>query len=184
MVEIAMPKKDAALDLTVAAWVAMFAILVGWFFLDTLVVTVGPVQHGVRFFELSAAIANPPRILFGLDNDHMFNSILFGLFCCAAALAPLLARNLAPQLSAAAYFAPLALILICATALYLRTSGDLLAAPESSNTLGSDLVRLANDLLNRGAGVAAKSVTVGAGGYLAALGSVWLAVQGGRRWWS
>ena len=179
-----MPKKGAALDLTVAAWTAIFAILVGWVFLNTLVVTVGPVQHGVRFFEFSAAIANPPRILFGLDNDHMFNSILFGVFCCAVALAPLLARSLAPSLLTAAYFAPLALILMCGLALYLRTSGDLLAAPDARNTLGSDLIRLANDLLNRGTGVAARSVAVGAGGYLAALGSVWLAVQGGRRWWS
>ena len=179
-----MPTKGAALDLTVAAWVAMSAILIGWIFLNTLVVTVGPVQHVVRFFELSAAIANPPRVLFGLDNDHMFNSIVFGSVCCAVALAPFVARRLAPRLSTAAYFGPLALILMCGLALYARTSGDLLSAPEAGNTLGGDLVWLANDLLNRGAGVAAKSVAVGAGGYLAALGSLWLAVQGGRRLWS
>lgn len=176
-----MPKKGAAVDLSVAAWVAVSSILIGWMFLNTLVVTVGPVQHRIRFFELSAVIANPPQVLFGLDNDHMVNSILFGSLCCAVALAPFLAHRLAPRLSSAAYFAPLALILVCGLVLYARTSGDLLNAPEAGNSLGGDLLRLANDLLNRGAGVAAKSVTVGAGGYLAALGSVWLAIQGGRR---
>jgi hypothetical protein len=159
----------------------MAAVLIGWTLLNTLVVTVGSVRHQIQFFELFAAIANPPRVLFGLDNGHMLSSIICGLLCCVVAFAPALSRLFAPRLTTAAFFAPLAFMLLFALALYVRTSGDLLAAPDSGNVLGSDLVRLANGLLNRGMGIAAKSVAVGAGGYVAAIASVWLAVQGGRR---
>ena len=176
-----MPKKEASPDLTVAAWISMFAILVGWFLLDTLVVTVGPLAHGVRFYDLSAAIVDPPGVLFGLNNDHMFNSIVFGLLACTPGhLRRSWGEFSRRALRAAAYFAPLGLMVVCAIALYFRTSGDFLPAPEASHTVGGDLVRLANDLLNRGAGVVANRVAVGAGGYLAAAGSLWLALLKAR----
>jgi hypothetical protein len=50
-----------------ASLAAMLAIFVGWFFAETLAVTLGSLQHGVRFFDTSSAIADPSRIFFAAD---------------------------------------------------------------------------------------------------------------------
>jgi hypothetical protein len=42
-------------------------------------------------------------------------------------------------------------------------------------------MRLANNLVRRGSGVVSRHVTVGAGGYLALIGSVVLGLQGVKR---
>lgn len=41
---------DRKLD--TASLTALFCIFLGWFFIDTLTVTLGLLRHGVRFYEL------------------------------------------------------------------------------------------------------------------------------------
>jgi hypothetical protein len=70
---------------------------------------------------------------------------------------------------------------LCAVALYSRTSGELFAAPSDPTSMNGSLIRFANDLMRQGSGYVSKHIAIGAGGYLALIGSAVLAAQGVRR---
>jgi hypothetical protein len=158
---------------------AMAAIFIGWFLIDTLVATLGSLQHGVRFFDISAAIADPTRIFYGVDSS--FQRICFGLICFICLLGPLLAQRRSHRMAWLAYLAPLALMVLCGALLYSKTSSEFFSAPGDVNTLSSSALRFAHDLVHRGSGLVSKHVSIGAGGYLAFAGSLFLAVQGMRQ---
>jgi hypothetical protein len=158
---------------------AMLCLLIGWFFLDTLVVSLGSLRHGVRFFDISSAIADPTRIFFGVEGS--MQRILFGLVCVACLLSPLLPQWRPSRGAWLASLAPLALMVICGALLYSKTSAEFFSTPADANSLGSSVARLANDLVHRGSGLVAKHVSIGAGGYLGFAGSLLAAVQGLRQ---
>ena len=157
---------------------AMLAVLIGWFFIDTLVVSLGSLQHGVRFFDMSAVIADPRRIFFGVDTP--VQRILFGLICLACLLAPLAAHFRGSRAAWLAYLVPLALMVVCGALLYSKTSGEFFSAPSDANSLSGSIVRFANNLARQGSGLVSKHISVAAGGYLAFAGSLLLAVRGIR----
>jgi len=161
----------------VSLW-ALLAIFIGWFFVDTLAVTLGSLRHGVRFFDISAAIADPTRIFFGVDGS--LRRIFFGCICLICLLAPLLPHWRARRWAWLAYLAPLALMVICGVLLYSKTSGEFFSAPADASTLGGSVIRFANNLVRQSTGLVSKHVSVGAGGYLAFAGSLVLAAQGMR----
>lgn len=161
-----------------SAWIAMTAIFISWFFLESLAAHMGPVRHPVRFFEAAAAIADP-AVLFGAAGSHA-TSALFGVFCVFVIFAPLLAQTWAPRFSLLAYCAPLLLMVLCGALLMFKLSGDWVTVSKNAVPLEQEFARLANDLFERGAGLAARSVKIGIGGYLAALAGAWLALQGVR----
>jgi hypothetical protein len=157
---------------------AMLAILIGWFFADTLVVSMGSLQHGVRFFDISSAIANPMKIFFRVDSA--FQRVMFGATCLVCLLAPLLPHRRRSRWAWAAYLAPLTLMLISAALLYSRTSGEFLASSADPNSLGGNVIRFANNLVHQGGGLISRHISIGPGGYLAFAGSVVLALRGTR----
>jgi hypothetical protein len=161
----------------VSLW-ALLAIFIGWFFVDTLAVTLGSLRHGVRFFDMSAAIADPTRIFFGVDTS--FQRILFGSLCLICLLAPLLPHWRAARHAWLAYLVPLGLMVICGVLLYSKTSGEFFPAPADASTLGGSVIRFANNLVRQSTGLVSKHVSVGVGGYLAFAGSLVLAAQGIR----
>jgi hypothetical protein len=167
----------AASRLDAAAWLAMLCIGMGWFFIDTLIVTVGPLHHSVRFYEFAAIVESPAR-LFVMDGSHPLQALIFGLVCWVVLLSPLVPYIWEIRLAWLANVAPLGLIAICGTLLYVKTSGDAFAVPENSDAFSSNLIHLANDLINRGGAIAARHVSVAAGGYLATIGSAFLAIRG------
>jgi hypothetical protein len=168
----------AARQIDGVSLLALLAIFIGWFFVDTLAVTLGSLRHGVRFFDISAAIADPTRIFFGVDGS--FQRFLFGIVCLLCLLAPLLAHWRAARWTWLSYLVPLALMVICGALLYSKTSGEFFAAPAGASTLGGSVIRFANSLVRQGTGLVSKHVSVGAGGYLAFAGSLVLAAQGIR----
>jgi hypothetical protein len=169
---------QAAGRLDTASKFAILCLLFGWFFLDTLVVSLGSLQHGVRFFDMWAVIAEPTRVFFGVDTG--FQRIAFGLLCIACLLAPL-AAQLSPRRSAwLAQLLPLALILVCGTLLYSQTSSEFFAASGDPSSVGNSLIRLANDLARQGSGFVTKHISVAGGAYLALIGAVVLALKGVR----
>jgi hypothetical protein len=163
---------------TSSRWAIAF-ILVGWFFIDTLTVSLGSLQHGIRFFDIAAVIADPTRMFFGVESS--VQRVLFGLVCLACLLAPLAAHLSRSRFASFGYLAPLLLIAICGALLYSKSSSEFISAPSDANSVSSDLIRLANRLLRQGSGLAAKHVAVGVGGYVALIGSLVLAAQGVRR---
>jgi hypothetical protein len=158
---------------------AIICVFFAWFFIDTLVVSVGSIKHGVRFFDASAVIADPTRMFFSIDTS--FGVILFTLLCCLCLIAPLAPHVWRNRLAWLAYLLPLVLIIVCGLLLYSKTSGDLLAAPSDAGSLRSSVMNFANKILQRGSDLVARHVAVGAGGYVALLGSLVLAYQGMRR---
>jgi hypothetical protein len=169
---------QAAAQLETASKFALLCIFVGWFFVDTLVVTIGSLQHGVRFADISAVIADPTRLFFGIQGSS--HRIMFGLVCMLCLLAPLLPHLRRKPVNWLAYLAPLALMVVCGALLYSRTSGELFAAPSGAGTAGSSLLRFANDLVHQGTGLVSRHVAVGFGGYLALAASLVLALRGAR----
>jgi hypothetical protein len=183
MVEYPLPKAGRhTLGQAVEASVATAFLLTGWLILDTLIIDLGPVRHTAKFFDLWAVIADPTGVLLRGDNRHLLSSALFGVICCATALAPLLTRTFPPRFARAAWFAPLTVLLVTAAVLYLRLPGELLHTPDTSGPVRRDLIRLANDLLGRGVTFAMRRLTVGGGAYVAGFASLWLATIGIRRW--
>jgi hypothetical protein len=176
------PWMRAASRLDGLTWLALVCIVAGWFFLDTLVVTVGPWRRAVHFYELAAIIANPMRLFLNIDRAQLPGIIAFTLLCLGVLCTPL-----APSLSRVretwlAYVTPLALMLICGAWLYARTSGDFLNTSADTGTLTSDVVRFANDLLHRATQPVARRVSIGAGSYVAIIGCLFLAYHGVRRY--
>jgi hypothetical protein len=157
---------------------AIVCVLFGWFFMNTLVVTLGSLQHGVRFFDMSSVIADPSRLFF--DVDTPFHRICFCLTCLLSLSAPLAPHLVKKRAAWLGYLAPLALILVCGALLYSRSSGDFFAAPTAAKSVSSNFIRFANDLVHHGSGLVSRHISVGAGGYVALIGSLVLAVRGIR----
>jgi hypothetical protein len=175
----ALRETTAAAPIDGLALSGIVAVFIGWFLTNTLVATLGSLQHGVRFYDMSAIIADPTRIFFGVDAP--FQRTLFGVLCFACLLGPLL-RILRPsRASIAGYFAPLALMVVCGIWLYAKTSGDFLQGPQDPATLTGSVIRFANDLVHRGSGLVSRHISVGFGAYVALAGSIALAVSGTRR---
>jgi len=159
--------------------IALAGIFLGWFVLDTLVIRIGPMRHTLKFYEMFAAILDPPRVLMGLDSGHVFSSIAFGLVCATVLLAchvhSLPPRCLRPMLVCA----PLLLMLLIALLLFMRLPGDLFTDPGRGAPIVSDLVRLANNVFNRGAAAITRA-NAGVGLWVSAAACVLLAWQGYR----
>src|ERR1700691_102096 len=101
----------AAGQIELTSKVAMVCVFFGWFLVDTLVVTLGSLQHGVRFFDISAVIADPSRIILGLHGSlHRAFFIPLCVVCICAPLLPYMRRSRVLWLC---YVAPLALMVTC-----------------------------------------------------------------------
>jgi hypothetical protein len=167
-------------QLETAGKFAILVIFIGWFMTDTLVVTLGSLQHGVRFFDMSAVIADPTRLFFGTQGG--FQRFVFGLvciLCLAAPVLPFLRRERAAWLG---FLAPLILMLICAVILYSRTSSEFFGTPSDASAAGNDLIRFANKFARQDTGLVTRHISIGAGGYLAFVASLVLALRGMRHY--
>lgn len=153
-------------------------LVLGWFFMNTLVTEVGSLRLTFRFYNLLTLIENPSRIVTGIPAGHAAESVLFGLVCLVAVcgvFAPSLWRDRAAWL---AYLVPCALIIACGLWLYLKSSQDVLAETDRYGQIGSQVVEFANKLTRRLGNVVAQRVSLGMGAYVAFGASVLLAVRG------
>lgn len=157
---------------------AMLCVFIGWFFTDTIVASVGPLVHSVRFYALADAVGNPLRLFMG--GDVTSATIAFSVLCLACILAPLLPHWAGNRALWPAYCAPLLLIVVVGLILYFRASHDLFTSADDADPVNRDLVRLANDLINKGGQLVARHVAIGLGAYLGFIGSLVLAVWGFR----
>jgi hypothetical protein len=163
------------------AWAGIALIVVGWFVLDTVQVTF-PMKHGIPFYDIAVIIGAPSRIFTGVSGERGMATVLFTLLCLATlllTLTPYVWRSPHAWLTSVA---PLALIVFCALLVYARTPPDLFSTHGGGDTLGNDLRHFANHLFHRATAGMARKVTLGAGAYLAVIGSVYLAVRGVRRY--
>jgi hypothetical protein len=170
----------AGARLEAPAKIAIACIFLCWFLLDTLVITLGSLQHGVRFYDMSAVIADPARMFFGFHGWG--HRAAFGLLCLVCLAAPLLPHFRQARMLWLAYLAPLALMGICGALLLWRTSGEFIAAPGDAGGIAGNLVQFANGLVHHGSSLVSRHISVGVGGYLALVACLVLALRGIRRY--
>jgi hypothetical protein len=168
----------AAGQLGIVTVLAMVCVFIGWFFTDTVVASMGPLVHTVRFYGFADAIGNPLRLFAGSGVTSA--TIAFSVLCIGCILAPLLPHWAGNRALWPAYCAPLLLIIIIGLTLYFRASHDLFTTGDDADPVHRDFVRLANDLVNKGGQLVAHHVAIGLGGYLGFFGSLVLAVWGFR----
>jgi hypothetical protein len=167
-------------QLETAAKFALLCIFLGWFMTDALVVTLGSLHHGVRFFDVSAVIADPTRLFFGIRAPYQ--RIFFSLLCILCLGAPALPYLRRERVAWLGYLAPLILMLICAALLYSRASNEFFGTSNEASAVGGDLMRFANKFAHQGSSSVARHISIGVGGYLAFVASVVLALRGLRHY--
>jgi hypothetical protein len=160
------------------SWVALGAIVLGWFGLNTLVATFGPLQHTARFYDLPLVMINPRRLLFGLDEAMSAGTVVFGMACLLIAALPLLPRLGVLTARWLLILAPLLLMLLCSIVLYIKASSTHISAPESMGKVGGFLARWANGAMDWTGDVVSRHIALGSGAYLSFFASVWLAAKG------
>jgi hypothetical protein len=171
---------SAATQVELPAKIAIVCIFLSWFFLDTLVVTLGSLQHGIRFFDVPDLIADPSRMFFGFSGwAHRAG---FGLLCLASLCAPVLPYLRREKIWWLAYLVPVALMAVCGILLLWRTSGQFIAAPNDAGQIASTVSRFANDLVHHGSAIITRHVSIGVGGYLGLVASFVLALRGVRHY--
>jgi hypothetical protein len=164
--------------LDAAGLIALLCITWSWFFIDTFTVTLGSLQHGVRFYDVPALIADPTRMFFGTATTY--RTFLFGALCVCSLLLPLAVYRRGERWIWFVFCAPLILMLVCGLLLYSRTSGEFFATPTNAAGVSGNLIQFANGLVHRGSTAVARHVTIGVGGYAAFAGSVVLTMSGVR----
>jgi hypothetical protein len=161
-------------------WIALVCLVVGWFFLATLVTTVGPVKQKYHFFDMLTVMLNPAWLLYGMGSSHPLESVAFGLLDLVVLVLPIVPFVVRKRSAWLLSVAPLALMLLSGYALYKRTSGPYFATTERAGRWASALVNFGNAVAQGVGDAAARHISVGLGAYLALLAALFLAVKGLR----
>ncbi|MFI4913898.1 MAG: hypothetical protein ACHQAR_01740 [Steroidobacterales bacterium] len=158
--------------------IALALIAVGWFGMNSIVVSLGRLSQGTRFYQLLAVIHHPAQLVAGVGES--WETPIFAALCLAVLAAGLFPYFSARRSARLASLLPLALMCTCAYLLY--SSGSMSQPPSEDvpNTLRGDLLRMAQHALARAQDRMAGHVGVGAGAYLSLLSSTFLAWRGMR----
>lgn len=170
--------RRAAVDLVSLAAVA--GVVVSWFWLSTFVTDLGRIQLRFHFYDLWTIIGNPALLLTGIGRGHTVATVLFGLLSLAVALAPLTALLRDTTATRLASMLPLLFMLVCGGWLYATVSPDYFAGADTE-TIGGQLIDLANGLTAKLVGSIAGRVKIGLGAYAGLIASGYLAFRTVRR---
>lgn len=173
----AAPVSLGALEVVAAA-----AIVLGWFGLATLVTDYGAVTLRFHFYNLWTVLANPTRLLTGMQQGDGPQSFAFGLLCLLVGLGILLPLRIRQRNAWLAYLGPLALMLVCGVLLYHESTVERFADSGNYGSLGSQAVQLANAMSDRMSAAVGRRISLGAGAYLAFAGCLLLAARGLQRY--
>jgi hypothetical protein len=159
-------------------WIALACVLLGWFGLNTLVATFGPVVHVAHFYDLPVVMQDPRWLVTGVEDGFPLARLAFGFVCLVAVSAPLLPRLGYPRVPYLLSAAPFLLMLLCGIVLYVKSSSTHIEAGAGLGRWGGYLAKWANGATSWGTDVVARHIQIGAGGYLAFIASGYLAVRG------
>jgi hypothetical protein len=161
-------------------WIAVICLVVGWFFMATVVTTVGPVQQKYHFFDMLTVMLNPSWLLYGMGSSHPLEAIAFGLLDLAVIVLPIVPFIVKKRSAWLLCLAPLALMLLCGFELYEKTAGPYFEATQRAGSFAQGLVRFGNSVALGAGNLVARHISVGLGAYLSLLASLFLAVKGLR----
>jgi hypothetical protein len=168
---------DIAKRLDVISLLCLGVVAIAWFGMDTLVVNFGRFTQSTPFYELGVIVLHPAALLVGVGTGHALELTAFTLLALTTLFVALAAPVLSTQRAAwLAGCAPLALMILCAALLY--GNGSQQPPPVSSNPgLHDDLMRLTNHVMQHAQNTLVSHISVGAGGIVAALASLALALR-------
>ena len=161
-------------------WIALVCLAVGWFFLATVVTTLGPLQQKYHFFDMLTVMLNPAWLLYGMGSSHPLEAVAFGLLDLAFLVLPLVPYRVNKRSAWLLSTAPLFLILLCGVELYEKTSGPYFEATQRGGSWTHALVDFGNGVAQGVGDTAARHISMGLGAYLALGASLFLAIKGLR----
>lgn len=161
-------------------WIAVLGLAAGWFFLATVVTTLGPMQQKYHFFDMLTVMLNPAWLLYGSGSSHPFEAVVFGLVDLGVLVLPLVPYLVGKRSAWLLSTAPLILMVLCGIELYQRTSGPYFAGTQRGGAWAHTLVRLGNSMAEGIGDAAARHISMGLGAYVALAASLVLAMKGLR----
>jgi hypothetical protein len=161
-----------------AALIALGTVAFGWFLMSTLVVDFGLWQKSVRFYQVWAVIQDPAGALSGVNGTRPLTTLVFGVLCAAALLAPLVGMLYRHPAASLTYLIPFVVMAVSGAVLYSQGSMNAVVADSGSHLASAYVARIAQAAIGRASAVVATRVSVGAGAYLALLGSCFLVLRG------
>jgi hypothetical protein len=161
-------------------WIALICLVVGWFFMSTVVTTLGPVKQKYHFFDMLTVMLNPAWLLYGMGSSHPLEAIAFGLLDLAVLVLPLVPFIVQKRSAWLLCATPLALMVLCGIELYEKTAGPYFEATRQAGSWSQALVHFGNGVAAGAGNLAARHISAGLGAYVALLSSSYLAVRGLR----
>jgi hypothetical protein len=161
-------------------WIALFCLTAGWFFLATVVTTLGPVKQKYHFFDMLTVMLNPAWLLYGMGSSHPLESVVFGLLDIGVLVLPLVPYQVKTRSAWLLSVAPLVLMLLCGVELYEKTAGPYFEATQRAGSWAQAAVRFGNHVAEGVGDAAARHISIGLGGYVALAASLFLAIKGLR----
>lgn len=161
-------------------WIALLCLAAGWFFLNTVVTTLGPVQQKYHFFDMLTVMLNPAWLLYGMGSSHPLEAVVFGLVDLGVLILPLVPYLVKQRSAWLLSTVPLILMVLCGIELYERTSGPYFEATQRGGSWTHALVRFGNSVAEGVGDTAARHISMGLGAYLALGASLALAIKGLR----
>lgn len=161
-----------------AALIALAAVALGWFFLSTLVVDFGLWQKSIRFYQVWAVIQDPAGQLSGVNAAGTLTTLVFALVCVAAILAPVICTLQRHPAALLTYLIPFVVMAVSGAVLYAQGSMTTVVADGGAHSASAYIARIAQAAMGRASDAVATRISVGAGAYLALLGSCFLLLRG------
>lgn len=161
--------------------IALACIAASWFWLTALVTDLGRVELRFHFYDLWTLIDEPGLLLTGIGKGHSVAGFAFGALCIAAVLSPLAVMRRDTTITRLAGTIPLLFMLVFGGWLHMKTSGDYFSTRADADSLGGQLVQLANSVAHDLVDRVAERVRFGAGAWLGLVASGVLAAWSARR---
>lgn len=190
--ELAMAKArtkggELAADLTarfgMPTLMAMAALVVGWFFLDTMTAQVSSrFSAGISLWKLLGALNSPAGLMNGLGGGSGSSGI-YGLLCIVALLAPLAPQVWNDKRAHLGGLLPLAFMLLIALMFYMGINDSLKQAQSTATMLLGEQAarRMVENLGSSMLDDAMRAISFSAGAYLSLLASLYLAGRGAMK---
>lgn len=172
-----MQQRDARTTIDIVTAGCLALIMLGWFGMNTLVTTLGPMTESVRFYEMLAVLRHPALLFIGVGSGHVLETLSFSLLCLLVVAAAFLPPWSQRRNAWLAGLLPLALMLTSFALLYRGGPAWQPDASSPAHLFGDTLVRFANGAMARVSSHAASHVGLGWGGALALLASAALAIR-------
>jgi hypothetical protein len=159
---------------------AMAALLVGWFFLNTVAIQISSAYGvGLSFWKILAVLNSPAGLMASLGGMGSGGGGAYSFMCIVALIAPLAPQVWKDKRAHLGGVVPLAFMLLVAVMIYLGISDSLKQAQGMANAFGgAQAARMADNVGGEMLREALRAISIGAGGYLSLLASLYLAGRG------